>query len=83
MKLAADRLDAYLSDPVRLIEDALVLEPGRLYGQVIQPWQRQFFRAAREQALAGHAGPSAVRQLQDDVERAYELLERGLAVAIA
>ncbi len=50
MNLAADRLDDYLKDPVRLIEDCLVLESGHRYGQVIQPWQRQTFRAifARE-----------------------------------
>jgi AcrR family transcriptional regulator len=39
---------------------------------------RQFFRAARKQALAGRHGAAAARQLQDDVERAYALLEHGL-----
>ena len=39
---------------------------------------RQVFRAAREQALAGKHGPTAVRRLRADLERAYELLEHGL-----
>ena len=38
----------------------------------------QFFRAARKQALAGKHGPSAVKRLRADLERAYHLLERGL-----
>lgn len=39
----------------------------------------QFFRAARQQALAGKHGPAAVRRLKADLERAYGLLEHGLA----
>jgi AcrR family transcriptional regulator len=39
---------------------------------------RQVFRAARKQALAGKHGPAAVRRLTADLERAYEILERGL-----
>src|SRR5580692_661837 len=39
---------------------------------------RQFFRAARKQALAGKHGPSAARRLRADLERAYQLLEHGL-----
>jgi AcrR family transcriptional regulator len=39
---------------------------------------RQVFRAARTQVLAGKHGPSAVRRLRADLERAYELLEHGL-----
>ena len=39
---------------------------------------RQFFRAARKQALAGKHGAAAARQLRADVERAYALLEHGL-----
>jgi AcrR family transcriptional regulator len=38
----------------------------------------QFFRAARKQALAGKSGPSAIRRLRGDLERAYRLLEHGL-----
>ena len=39
----------------------------------------QFFVTARERALAGRHGPAAVRRLRADLERAYELLEHGLA----
>jgi AcrR family transcriptional regulator len=39
---------------------------------------RQFFRAARKQALAGKHGPAAARRLRSDLERAYTLLEHGL-----
>jgi AcrR family transcriptional regulator len=39
---------------------------------------RQFFRAARKQALAGKHGAAAARQLRADLERAYALLEHGL-----
>jgi AcrR family transcriptional regulator len=39
---------------------------------------RQFFRAARKQALAGKHGPAAARRLRADLERAYHLLEYGL-----
>lgn len=38
----------------------------------------QFFVIARQRALAGRHGPAAVRRLRADLERAYELLERGL-----
>jgi AcrR family transcriptional regulator len=38
----------------------------------------QFFRAARKQALSGKSGPSAIRRLRGDLERAYRLLEHGL-----
>jgi AcrR family transcriptional regulator len=39
---------------------------------------RQFFRAARQQALAGRHGAAAARRLRGDLERAYTLLEHGL-----
>jgi AcrR family transcriptional regulator len=38
----------------------------------------QFFRNAREHALAGRSGPAAARRLRNDLERAYRLLEHGL-----
>ena len=38
----------------------------------------QFFVIARQRALAGRHGPAAARRLRADLERAYELLERGL-----
>ena len=40
---------------------------------------RQLFRGARRQALAGKHGPAAIRRLRGDLERAYDLLEHGLA----
>jgi len=39
----------------------------------------QVFRNAREHALAGRSGPTAVRRLRQDLDRAYRLLEHGLA----
>jgi AcrR family transcriptional regulator len=39
----------------------------------------QLFREARAHALAGRHGPAVVRQLRADLERAYLLLEHGLA----
>jgi AcrR family transcriptional regulator len=38
----------------------------------------QFFRNARAHALAGRSGPTAVRRLRRDLDRAYRLLEHGL-----
>jgi len=38
----------------------------------------QFFRLARERALTGRHGPAAAKRLCADLERSYELLERGL-----
>jgi AcrR family transcriptional regulator len=38
----------------------------------------QLFRNARAQALVGRQGPSAVRRLRSDLDRAYRLLEHGL-----
>jgi hypothetical protein len=43
---------------------------------------RQFFRAARHEALAGRHGPAATRRLRADVARAYELLEHGLGTVL-
>jgi AcrR family transcriptional regulator len=38
----------------------------------------QFFRSARAQALAGAHGPAAARKLRTQLNRAFDLLERGL-----
>jgi AcrR family transcriptional regulator len=38
----------------------------------------QLFSAARKQALAGKHGPAAIRRLRGDLERAHQMLERGL-----
>jgi AcrR family transcriptional regulator len=38
-----------------------------------------FFVMARKRALAGRHGPAAARRLRSDLERAYALLEHGLA----
>jgi hypothetical protein len=43
---------------------------------------RQFFRAARRQALAGRTGPAAMRRLRAEIARAYELLEHGLGAVV-
>ncbi|HEY7396920.1 MAG TPA: TetR family transcriptional regulator [Gaiellaceae bacterium] len=51
---------------------------ARIAAGLLVSVHRQFFRAARQQALAGRHGPGAVRRLRDDLERAYRLLEHGL-----
>jgi len=40
----------------------------------------QFFRNARAHARAGRSGPATARRLRADLDRAYRLLEHGLAV---
>jgi AcrR family transcriptional regulator len=66
-----------------LLEQGIADRDARLVAGLLLSVQQQFFRAAREQALAGNAGPDSVRRLQGDVERAYQLLEHGLDAAIA
>ena len=51
---------------------------ARIAASLLVSVHRQFFRAARKQALAGKHGPAAVRRLRADLERAYQLLEHGL-----
>jgi AcrR family transcriptional regulator len=65
-----------------LFEEGVAERDARLVAGLLLTVQRQCFRAAREQALAGKSGPAAVRHLQQDVQRAYQLLQHGLATAI-
>jgi AcrR family transcriptional regulator len=51
---------------------------ARIAAALLISVHRQFFRAARTQALAGKHGPAAARRLRTDLERAYALLESGL-----
>jgi AcrR family transcriptional regulator len=51
---------------------------ARIAAGLLVSVHRQFFRAARKQALAGKHGPGAVKRLRADLERAYHLLEHGL-----
>jgi AcrR family transcriptional regulator len=51
---------------------------ARIAAGLLVSVHRQFFRAARKQALAGKHGPPAVRRLRADLERSYQLLEHGL-----
>jgi AcrR family transcriptional regulator len=51
---------------------------ARIASAILISVHRQFFRAARTQALAGKHGPAAARRLRSDLERAYALLEHGL-----
>jgi len=51
---------------------------ARIAASLLISVHRQFFRAARLQALAGKHGPTAARRLRNDLERAYTLLEHGL-----
>jgi AcrR family transcriptional regulator len=66
-------LAAALEDELRVPEwDA------RVAATLLVAVQWQFFLLARERALAGRHGAAAARRLRTDLERAYELLERGL-----
>jgi AcrR family transcriptional regulator len=72
-----------MSQFVQAVSDALAEEgvdarDARIAAGLLISVHRQFFRAARAQALAGKHGPSAVRRLRSDLERAYSLLEHGL-----
>ncbi len=51
---------------------------ARIAAGLIVSVHRQYFRAARKQALAGKTGLTAERVLRADLKRAYELLEHGL-----
>jgi AcrR family transcriptional regulator len=51
---------------------------ARIAAGLLVSVHRQFFRAARKQALTGKHGPAAVKRLRADLERSYELLEHGL-----
>jgi AcrR family transcriptional regulator len=66
------------------VGDALVAEgiderDARIAAGLLVSVHRQFFRAARAQALAGKHGAAAARRLRADLERAYTLLEHGLS----
>lgn len=69
----AQALDETLREELGLDE----LE-ARVAASLLIAAQWQLFRLARERALAGKHGPTAERRLRADVERAYELVERGL-----
>jgi hypothetical protein len=61
-----------------LLEEGVDERDARIAAGLLVSVHRQFFRAARTQALAGKHGPAAVRRLRSDLERAYALLEHGL-----
>jgi AcrR family transcriptional regulator len=61
-----------------LVEEGVDERDARIAAGLLVSVHRQFFRAARAQALAGRHGPAAVRRLRGDLERAYALLEHGL-----
>jgi AcrR family transcriptional regulator len=61
-----------------LVEEGVDARDARIAAGLLVSVHRQFFRAARAQALAGRHGPAAVRRLRGDLERAYALLEHGL-----
>ena len=61
-----------------LEEEGIDSRDARIAASLLISVHRQFFRAARMQALAGKHGPAAARRLRGDLERAYTLLEHGL-----
>jgi AcrR family transcriptional regulator len=74
------RFSQVLADALQ--EDGLGERDARIVAGLLMSVHRQFFRAARRQALAGKTGPAARRQLEADIARAYELLEHGLGAAV-
>ena len=62
------------------IREELALHPAdaQIAANLLMSVHWQFFRNARAHALAGRSGPTAVRRLRADLERAYRLLEHGL-----
>jgi AcrR family transcriptional regulator len=65
----------------KAIQEELAVDErdARIAAGLLISIHRQMFRMAREQALAGKHGPAAVRRLESDLDRAYELLEHGLS----
>jgi AcrR family transcriptional regulator len=69
----------------RVLNETIQAELGvderdaRIIAGLLVSVHRQFFRVARQQALRGKHGPGAVRRLRADLDRAYDLLEHGLA----
>ena len=70
----ADTLTEVIRDELRVPEIDAHVAANALVGV---HWQ--FFRNARAQALAGVHGPAAARKLRAQLNRAYDLLEQGLA----
>ena len=71
------RFSQVLSEAIRS-ELGIDERDARIAAGLLVSVHRQFFRAARRQALAGKHGAPAVRRLRADLERAYHLLEHGL-----
>jgi AcrR family transcriptional regulator len=69
---------------VQVLTTAIEAELGlderdaRIAADLLVSVHRQFFHAARKQALAGKTGPAAARRLRADLERSYGMLEHGL-----
>jgi len=61
-----------------LEEEGIDPRDARIAASLLISVHRQFFLAARTQALTGKHGPAAARRLRSDLERAYNLLEHGL-----
>jgi AcrR family transcriptional regulator len=74
-----------MADFERVLAEALEQEIGlspldaRIAATLLVGVQWQFFLLARERALTGKHGHAAARRLRAELERAYALLERGLA----
>jgi AcrR family transcriptional regulator len=65
-----------------LAADGVDERDARIAAGLLMSVHRQFFRAARRQALAGRTGPAAMRRLRAEIARAYELLEHGLGAVV-
>lgn len=80
MKLTAKQLQAYHSDPVKLISEQLFLEDDRPFGEAMAPFQRDFFEAV----FASHEdGRPLHRLIYDERRRGESKTADSAAAALA
>lgn len=83
MTLTADRLHAYLADPVLLIAEQLVMESGQAFGEVMAPFQRAFFQAVfSTRTDAGHVDEPTHHYVYDERRRGESKTEDCAAAAL-
>jgi len=78
--ITADRLEAYLANPVLLIGEQLIMESGKPFGDVTQSFQRSFFEAVFK---TRPDGSPAHRLVYDERRRGESKTEDCAAAALA
>lgn len=81
MTLTADRLEAYLADPVLLIAEQLVMEDGQPFADVMAPFQRSFFEAVFATRVDAKVGVVPLHRLVYDERRRGESKTEDCAAA--